>query len=342
METKKIHIEWIRIIAILLVLLNHSDLYFTFYTNTDNIVTYTVSLLVSSVCKVNVPLFMMITGALVIPKNENFAVILKNRVYRIFIVLLSCSAIMYCLQCFVWNKATFSVIDFIKKFLENDIHTSYWYLYEYIGILLMLPFVAAIVKNLNAETLKILIYGGMLLKVILAFMTSFVNYDFPIDLFVLDDSVFYVTLGYYIENIVTKEKCAKISSIKIKAFIVLGIVLNMIFAVMNYKVYGKYDESILNIMIPFIAAMIYLEIRRSCLTKCNEKTNKYACVLGSCCFGVYLVEYIGQKLFLNVYLWLCEVSFGVLACVGYVSCIAIFSFVVVYLLRKIKIIRQYI
>ena len=48
--------------------LNHSDLYYTYYTNTDSVLTFSVSLLLSCICRINVPLFMMITGALLIPK----------------------------------------------------------------------------------------------------------------------------------------------------------------------------------------------------------------------------------------------------------------------------------
>ena len=35
----------------------------------------------------------------------------------------------------------------MEKLLKNEIQTSYWYLYEYIGILMMLPFLGAIARN---------------------------------------------------------------------------------------------------------------------------------------------------------------------------------------------------
>ena len=68
---KKLHIEMLRIIAVVMVVLNHSDLYYTYYTNTDSVLTFSVSLLLSCICRINVPLFMMITGALLIPKAES-------------------------------------------------------------------------------------------------------------------------------------------------------------------------------------------------------------------------------------------------------------------------------
>ena len=37
---RKLHIEMLRIIAVVMVVLNHSDLYYTYYTNTDSVLTF--------------------------------------------------------------------------------------------------------------------------------------------------------------------------------------------------------------------------------------------------------------------------------------------------------------
>ena len=92
---RKLHIEMLRIIAVVMVVLNHSDLYYTYYTNTDSVLTFSVSLLLSCICRINVPLFMMITGALLIPKAESWSVIFKKRISRMLVVLVAFSALMY-------------------------------------------------------------------------------------------------------------------------------------------------------------------------------------------------------------------------------------------------------
>ena len=43
---------------------------------------------------------------------------------------------------------------FVEKLLKNEIQTSYWYLYEYIGILMMLPFLGAIARNVDLDCMK--------------------------------------------------------------------------------------------------------------------------------------------------------------------------------------------
>ena len=52
---RKLHIEMLRIMAVVMVVLNHSDLYYTYYTNTDSVLTFSVSLLLSCICRINVP-----------------------------------------------------------------------------------------------------------------------------------------------------------------------------------------------------------------------------------------------------------------------------------------------
>lgn len=64
--------------------------------------------------------------------------------------------------------------------------------------------------------------------------------------------------------------------------------------------------------------------------------------LGSCAFGVYLLEHIGQKLFLKLYLQLADRTFGIFACSVYICCILLFSFVCTWLIRKSKIVRKFI
>ena len=169
----------LRIIAVVMVVLNHSDLYYTYYTNTDSVLTFFVSLLLSCICRINVPLFMMITGALLIPKAESWSVIFKKRISRMLVVLVAFSALMYGLQCFAWNQDTFSAMAFAEKLLKNEIQTSYWYLYEYIGILMMLPFLGAIARNVDLDCMKYFLGLGLIIKVGMSIAGQFTGYSMP-------------------------------------------------------------------------------------------------------------------------------------------------------------------
>lgn len=342
MENKKLHIEGIRIIAIVMVVLNHSDLFYTYYANTENRITFIVSLVISSICKVNVPLFMMVTGALLIPKAETWREILKKRVSRMLVVLVVFSALMYGLQCFTWNQNVFSLSEFIRKLFTNDIQTSYWYLYEYIGILVVLPFVGVMARNLDCDCMKYFLKLGIIFKVGLLVLGIFVKYSLPIDFFILENSVFYVLLGYYLENRITENECKKISYIKIVSGVVISIGMTIVMVLSDKSMTGEYHENVLSIITPIMSALMYIGIRKICIDYSNMKFASVLKFLGSCTFGVYLLEHIGQKLFIKMYLWLCDRTVGVIACSVYIMCILIFCFCIVGIMKKMKIFDKFI
>ena len=339
---KKLHIEMLRIIAVVMVVLNHSDLYYTYYTNTDSVLTFFVSLLLSCICRINVPLFMMITGALLIPKAESWSVIFKKRISRMLVVLVAFSALMYGLQCFAWDQDTFSAMAFVEKLLKNEIQTSYWYLYEYIGILMMLPFLGAIARNVDLDCMKYFLGLGLIVKVGVSMIGQFTGYSMPMSFFVLQNNVFYVLLGYFLEKAVSTEKCRQLSGWKLSAGLAVSVIAAAIMVIADRKLSGEYHESVLNLMIPLMACAVYLGVRRFFVMHTNIRGAGIIACLGSCAFGVYLLEHIGQKLFLKLYLQLAERTFGIFACSVYICCILLFSFVCTWLIRKSKIVRKFI
>lgn len=338
---KKTHIEILRTVAIILVLLNHSDLYYTFYTNTANVITFGVSLLISSVCKMNVPLFMMITGALLIPKAESVKTIFRKRLPRMLTVLICCSLLMYLLQCFVWEQNVFSISEFAKKVLTNDIQTSYWYLYEYIGILMMLPFVGALARNLSDETLDYFVGLGLVVKVGVAIVGIFTGYSLPVHFFVLEDSVFYVVLGYYLENRFSTDH-KKVTYLKCIIVFLMCIFVCMALVQVDRMISGVYEQSVLSMMTPIMVALLYVLIKKCCMEHPHMRLTALFQPVGSCAFGIYLIEHIWQKVFLRMYLWLCTKTFGVIACSVYVICIFGGAFVCTMIMKRIKIVRKFI
>lgn len=338
---KKTHIEILRTVAIILVLLNHSDLYYTFYTNTANVITFGASLLVSSVCKMNVPLFMMITGALLIPKVESVKTIFRKRILRMLIILICCSLLMYLLQCFAWRQNVFSFSEFMKKLLTNDIQVSYWYLYEYMGIVLMLPFVGALARNLSDEGLNYFVGLALVVKVGMAVVGVFTGYSLLFHFFVLEDSVFYVVLGYYLENRFSVG-LRKLTYLKYIMAFLTCIFMCMVLVIADKRISGAYHEEVLSIMTPIMAALLYVLIRKCCMEHPHMRLTAFFQTVGSCAFGIYLIEHIWQKVFLRMYLWLCTKTFGVVACTVYVICIFGGAFVCTMVMKKIKIVRKFI
>ena len=65
----------------------------------------------------------------------------------------------------------------MEKLLKNEIQTSYWYLYEYIGILVMLPFLGAIARNVDLDCMKYFLGLGLIIKVGMSIVGQFTGYE---------------------------------------------------------------------------------------------------------------------------------------------------------------------
>ena len=75
----KIHFEVLRLLAIFLVVFNHTkEKGFDLYRYTDSAVIYYAGYSLSILCKVAVPLFFMISGALLIGREESIRDLFKK------------------------------------------------------------------------------------------------------------------------------------------------------------------------------------------------------------------------------------------------------------------------
>ena len=94
-----------------------------------------------SLYKSAVPIFIMITGVLLLRKERSYQEIGK-KIVRVFIPL-------FCLSLLIYTKETtsFSLWQFLLLFLKDPIKVPYWYLYMLIPIYLMTPFIQKMIQN---------------------------------------------------------------------------------------------------------------------------------------------------------------------------------------------------
>ena len=90
---KKYYLEVIRILAILMVMYNHSAAFMSFSNQSG--VEYAISFLFSMVCKGAVPLFFMVSGALLLGKNESGKDLFQKRILRMILVIVIFSFLYY-------------------------------------------------------------------------------------------------------------------------------------------------------------------------------------------------------------------------------------------------------
>ena len=104
----------------------------------------------------------MVSGALLLERNEDVETVLKQRVCRMVLALILASGVVYSINDIDTISANSSssllLMDFIRKLLSNTISGSgaYWYLYSYIGFLCVLPLLQRMAKNMNKQEFAVI------------------------------------------------------------------------------------------------------------------------------------------------------------------------------------------
>ena len=106
-------VDLLKILACFLVVINHTGGYLLEFAGTSNFGTSLFYMIEFVICKIGVPLFIMISGFLLLERNNNFCDIGK-KIFRVFVPLFLLSALVY----FKANGFGISEVgDFIVQFL---------------------------------------------------------------------------------------------------------------------------------------------------------------------------------------------------------------------------------
>lgn len=202
---RKLHIDLLRLLAAFLVIYNHSagQTYFLLYTNETHKMALTI--FISSFVRNNIPLFFMISGALLLGREESYRQLFSKRIARFLAVVLLASAAHYCLA----PHESRSWSGFLQGMLGGTITVPYWFLYSYLALLPALPFLRKIAKQLTGRDVLLLIglrFLFLTLPAIGEYVTSYLRVSyFPLSAYLtapfsVIDILYYPLLGYYLEN----------------------------------------------------------------------------------------------------------------------------------------------
>lgn len=338
---KELYIEVLRIAAILLVIFNHTDGYFLYYSNTENPLTWWFSFVGSALCRVNVPLFIMITGALLLEKEESVRTLYKKRVLRIGIVLAVFSFFYYTLNVFRNAQNEFSFIDFLKGLLSGSIQESFWYLYLYLGLLLLLPLLRRMARGCRDGELRYLLILQIVLGTGAGGFSFLTETGINNNLYLLNIYIFYLLAGYYLGRRVDMERVPKRWVIIVFVANVLCLFGTYLIVRLDYIRNGIYSQDMLNLFTPVLTMGIFFCVKWLCYRyDVSKNLKKLICEAGGCVFGIYLLEQLARIQLLPLYLFLSEKTFGVLACTCYVVCSFALAWLYTELLKRVPLLRS--
>ena len=113
-----------------------------------------------------VHLFILLSGALLLGKEEPIWVFYRKRLRRIMIPFLIWSLVVYILIGLTTEGFPWGIGDFFRKLATNGIHGTYWFIYMILGLYLITPLLRCICRTkAGCTTLLLLcvaVYGANL------------------------------------------------------------------------------------------------------------------------------------------------------------------------------------
>lgn len=294
MKEKNYGFELIRNISFIMVIFIHIANYFCRAFGQISTHEYLFALTINTVSRVSVPCFFMITGALLLGRQESVSKCLK-RAKHFAIVLIAWSVIYYIFNTYYTKQPWQWTL-----FLDDPAEDHLWYLYVLIPIHIVLPFLQAMCRGMDEKLEHAFACIGTIWLFALHLLT-YISVDFYFDLPIFDGRsyIYYLYMGYY----VMKYHHKIFNNIKVLATVFLTSTIGNIIVVYLYSslINDHYERTLeygnpLVIMssLSFFALIITLNER---YLKWSDKSKKLMDIAASYSFGIYLVHII----FLDIY-----------------------------------------
>ena len=336
MREKYNFIEIIRICAAFLVIVNHTNS--EIFLGCGISPTWFISLAYFFISKMAVPLFIMISGYLMLGKVDDYSKCLKRFARMVAVI------IVFSLPYYINNLggATFSISEYFNGILGKPATNAFWYLYFYAAVLLMMPFLQKFFNALEKKDIQILVSMSALLYMIWPIVIHyFPNLEIQrtFRLPICEVNIALIMLGGYFK----KYGVPKIHT----AFYALGFVgavmYNVIATYFEYQVnsgwYLFYDNKeyfpIIVQTVCFFAICSRIQLKGTC--------SKIVETIGGCTFGIYLLSDLFIEKLKPVWLYLESTNlYPVFAVVIFEIMIFGIGFMITWIIKRIPFLKTII
>lgn len=345
MKNRIVYLDIIKILAIILVIFNHTH----WYIRNDSFFVGTVHYFLFCLCKVAVPLFIMVSGALLLERKNSYNDIFRKRIPRLLvplIIIIAISSIIYRVSYQEVLKLLFT------DFINNSSKGPYWawYIFVIMSLYFMTPLIQKMIKDFDRKDYIILIIlsvfgvglvneSGSIFNVLLGENLA-LNNHLP-DAF-LPIAVGYYVLGHFLHNqkvgfklFVISMCCLIISLVSGTLLLRLGMIRNIGFDDML-----KYNYFIIAVASTSIFIIVKYLFEKSVK---SEKICEVISDISNSVFGVYLFHVFiiiilrKTQFFIDAFAY--NSFIGVLLLIVFTFAILV---LVIYLMRRIPLLKKFL
>jgi surface polysaccharide O-acyltransferase-like enzyme len=205
MNKQNSNIAWadsLRFIATLFVIMIHVIFPVVEKYNYISIFYWQTANIIESLCRSAVPLFVMLSGSLLLGKKETLTTFYSKRIKKIGLPFLYWSLVYLCLaymSAYIYGTSTENIMSWVLRSFKNGSGYHLWYIYMILGIYLIIPYLSKMIPNLKLNDYYIF-FG-------IWFLSLFLNYPmikeyFPnFDLTFFTGYIGYLLLGFFLSEI---------------------------------------------------------------------------------------------------------------------------------------------
>ncbi len=343
------YLDALRIAAAFLVIVNHTNSG-VFQASSPAHSTWYLSVLWYYVSKTAVPLFVMISGACLLPGVDGYRKA-GARALRVLVVLLVFSYVYFLHDAWVnyglWPRAMdFGV--FLSLVWEQRITDSFWYLYFYLGMLVMLPLLQRMARQMEKRDLLYLMgvsFGVNALWPLLAHYAPGLALPSYFDVPACAVYIGLFFAGHYVHRHV---KPTRRKALGCAVMLAVSLVASLWLTYVEYGRLGgvgKYwfmDDRMLPSLFTIMAAVSVMVLAKGALQRpLGERTARVLMELGSCAFGVYLLQDLAvaetkERLFAPLY----SVMPSMAAVLIWEAAVFAFTLAAAWMLRRVPLLKK--
>ena len=324
MKEREYSFDVLRVIAMIMVVIIHVSNVYTRSYNFIDTNSYLVSLIFNTISRVSVPIFFMISGALLLDRSFDFKKY-KKRILKILILI-----VVWDILYLVWEYFFLGVTyDKLYMLFKEPYRAHLWFLYVIIILYAIQPILKYILDRLNNTCKIILFILWIILSTISIYNNSIAN------IFTIFVNIGFFVLGKYMyEYLQNNQKNNK------KYVVIMIILLVLSFAesvYLNYTASVKFNmfyNLFFAYRTPFIILSTFIIFKLVYIYTHGKKQNSLIVIGSDLSLGVYLIH----GMFLDVTTKYVDYK-NVIPIIGIPSFtlyILVNSMIVVYFLRKIK------
>ena len=332
---RTVYFEICRTIAVFCIMYQHTGARGAYaWTYTESVWVYMMSLAGMVISLIGVPLFWMVSGALLLPKKESWKKVYRKRIPRIAGVLIIFSVIGYFYLCIVEDQNVY-VGEFFRRFFTQEIFLPYWFLYEYLGVLLVLPFVRKMVQELTEQEERLLLVLLLGWNALNDISNIYLGASFVLDLH-FSGSISYFILGYLMEN-------CRILGRNERRGVRIGIGWTAFVAVvLHIWVCSQRGAEVLESLVMLMTISVYYLIRYMGEKYIRNNTALHYTILwcGRNVFGIYLIEDYLRNATAFIWEWSAPYISPVPACCVWIMLVFFIGNVLVSGVRRLPILKN--